>query len=542
MMRLHTCVNPDGRFTYTIHKPSFRATNFRARDHIMALGRCGREVIYNRINFPRNHVLVEEAAPVYEIANPFSFKGTTFINTPWAEKTAGNPESIGLPDIPSCSFSAAIKEWLNTTDEDDGAIETLFQKLPPAVLLSLATTSDDPDDLSRIARLSCDFNFSDSGEPQGLIYEKNEKGGCRSRIHHRQLFEAVANNPALPDQYKRIMVLNPGAQGDSEIVGEYLENSHIFEYLRRNSYIPWGHYAANMAHDSVRYSIHDLTTADFEGMRHLYYQRTYSRLAEMTGFELPRTGSTLTRHELEELREKVLTHLEQGNKLPFKTTLWGWNYGFDFAPTGSRLHASHQQIHQQFALIPEGLPLYRNGVAAEEETYQSYSCGDLISDFLDRYRKNTGSPFFDDYFSCIRNNQRMDGRDDLEQSLVIHEDENVMLFVPKAQTSQWELQLMTRRRVGNILEAGPETRESLDSAIFLAVRILSRLGARMITSIEYPKRLDNPDSDQRLIYAFLPRLPHSPGAFSEAQLRWIMGHYPEDFASACRTAMKGQSP
>jgi hypothetical protein len=24
------------------------------------------------------------------------------------------------------------------------------------------------------------------------------------------------------------------------------------------------------------------------------------------------------------------------------------------------------------------------------------------------------------------------------------------------------------------------------------------------------------------------------GAFSEAQLRWINGHYPEDFASACR--------
>jgi len=37
-----------------------------------------------------------------------------------------------------------------------------------------------------------------------------------------------------------------------------------------------------------------------------------------------------------------------------------------------------------------------------------------------------------------------------------------------------------------------------------------------------------------LLYAFLPRLPESPGAFSEAQLRWINGHYPEDFAAACR--------
>jgi len=37
-----------------------------------------------------------------------------------------------------------------------------------------------------------------------------------------------------------------------------------------------------------------------------------------------------------------------------------------------------------------------------------------------------------------------------------------------------------------------------------------------------------------LLYAFLPRLPESPGAFSEAQLRWINGHYPEDFAASCR--------
>jgi hypothetical protein len=56
----------------------------------------------------------------------------------------------------------------------------------------------------------------------------------------------------------------------------------------------------------------------------------------------------------------------------------------------------------------------------------------------------------------------------------------------------------------------------------------------MITNIEYSKRFDAPDKDQRLLYPFLPRLPESPGAFSEAQLRWIKGHYPEDFAAACR--------
>ena len=56
----------------------------------------------------------------------------------------------------------------------------------------------------------------------------------------------------------------------------------------------------------------------------------------------------------------------------------------------------------------------------------------------------------------------------------------------------------------------------------------------MITVIEFSKRFDIADRDQRLHYSFLPRLPESSGAFSEAQQRWINGHYPEDFAAACR--------
>ncbi|MBU2645973.1 hypothetical protein KKI24_14805, partial [bacterium] len=71
-------------------------------------------------------------------------------------------------------------------------------------------------------------------------------------------------------------------------------------------------------------------------------------------------------------------------------------------------------------------------------------------------------------------------------------------------------------------------------AMLIAVKVLAGLGARLITTIEYPKSFDTDDADQRLLYAFLPKLPESPGAFSEAQLRWINGHYPEDFASACR--------
>ncbi|MEZ4604793.1 MAG: hypothetical protein R2861_15745 [Desulfobacterales bacterium] len=36
----------------------------------------------------------------------------------------------------------------------------------------------------------------------------------------------------LPDAYKEAMVLKPGIQGNSPIVGESLNNTHVFEYMR----------------------------------------------------------------------------------------------------------------------------------------------------------------------------------------------------------------------------------------------------------------------------------------------------------------------
>jgi hypothetical protein len=76
-------------------------------------------------------------------------------------------------------------------------------------------------------------------------------------------------------------------------------------------------------------------------------------------------------------------------------------------------------------------------------------------------------------------------------------------------------------------------RRSLDRGILVALRTLEGMGAAMVTSIEVSKRFDDADTDQQLLFSFLPKVPESPGAFSEAQLRWISGHYPEDFAAAC---------
>jgi hypothetical protein len=132
------------------------------------------------------------------------------------------------------------------------------------------------------------------------------------------------------------------------------------------------------------------------------------------------------------------------------------------------------------------------------------------------------------------------GRYDLVADLVVYEDEHVMLFVPKAQTSQWELQLVTLDEVGNILEADSSVRASLNRGIITAMRVLTRMGARMITVIEFPKRIGVTDIDQRLLYSFLPKIPYSMGAFSEAQQRYINGHYPEDFATVCRLQLVSQ--
>jgi len=81
-------------------------------------------------------------------------------------------------------------------------------------------------------------------------------------------------------------------------------------------------------------------------------------------------------------------------------------------------------------------------------------------------------------------------------------------------------------------------RQSLDRAILTAVKTLESLGAQMVTSIEFSKRFDSKNCDQHLLYSFIPRLPFAPDTFSEAQLRWISGCYPEDFAHACRMAIK----
>lgn len=550
---MRTCITPSGKFRFGVHRPSYIVANLRTQDHLEALGRTlNGEVVDNRDNFPDQDVSVDRASVIYEIPNPFAFRGTTYIDASWADPKAAAPLSIALPFAEKISLSQALKAW-EGWDAGAGRAEKrkLFSALPESVVLAVATTSTDPEDLRIIAELSCDLLFEDFEDPSalapiGVRYAPDASGRVRPVIHRHDLFEAVANNPWLPDTYKVAMVLRPGAQGKSEIVGNVRSGpdgrTHVFEYLRQNSYIPWGHYAANMADDAVRYAVRELDSRDIAGLRHLYYQRTYVRLAEQCGLTVPRHRLLLP-DELEALRIMILEHvrrtMDSGREFEIAATLWGWNFGFDFAPSGYRLHASHQQIHQQYALIPASIPgpASHKEQAGGGEAFEPFACGDLVADAVARYRVETGQGLFTDYLQAIRSNVRTDGRTG-HASLVVHEDDQVLLFVPKAQACGFELQLMPLCSVGNVLEADTACRASLDKAMLAAQHALEGLGARMVTSIEYSRRLGSGDSDQRLLYAFQPKLPYAPGGFSEAQARCIVGHYPEDFALACRTVLE----
>lgn len=526
-----TSISPQGRFLVARHSPGYRVANFRQKDSLCTLGRtCDSQIYENSANFPEGDVSVDQARPIYEILNPLPFRGCTFIDSGWADTRVGRPDRFRIPPPPAVSLRAVLGEHCSSE-----AIQAIINGLPIPLLYALASTSTDGEELTWLAKHCCRFVLDGDGQVVGLRY-RERNGQMQADIDDFELFETIANNPHLPDQLKEVMVLRPGVQGSSEIVGDIDQGAtRIFEYLRTNSYIPWGHFAANFAHTAIRYRIADLSEADMLGLRHLYYQRMVTMLADKLGLLPAIRRRSLSVTELEDVRVQIIKRLEQaGEDVEQNATLWGWNFGYDFSGSGYRLHASHQMIHQQYALVPQWVSSTTSG------QLPTYCCGDLVADVIERYQQQFQSDFFNDYLAAIAANTRTDQREG-EQSLVVWQDAHVLLFVPKAQVSQWELQLMVLADggwgpVGNVIEADSEVRRSLDLGILKAQQVLAGLGAAMVTSMEYSKRLGLRNG-QRLLYSFLPKLPWSMGAFSEAQGRFILGHYPEDFAAACRAQL-----
>ena len=537
-----SCVAPDGRYVAGRHDPSYHVLNHRLDDEIMVLGHDAQgKAVDNEVNFPEGDLFFEQTDPVFEIPNAFPFWGTTYILGRVALQAAETGLDFSFAPRGETSFkdNTLISSLAAGTLKDSSGSPLGLAELPRPLLLAIAQTCRDPHVLTALCPLCCSMEFNEDGSPSGLKFAEDGSGRLRPEIKDHDLFETLGNNPALPDEYKRVMLLNPGVQGANPIVGEYFfkDQVHIWEYLRSNSYIPWGHFASNMAQDSIRYCAKELDLEDIKGLRHLYYQRIYSKLAVSLGMALYKRGLFAV-DELDRLRARCLEEIKkrsaEGIEIPFTATMWGWNYGYDFSPSGMRLHASHQQIHQQFALIPDRVEM-AEGRSKGSSTLYSYAVGDQVEAFVRSYRQAYGAEFFDALEKAVAGNRRPDGRSDRPSSLVIFEDENVILMVPKAQRSQGELQVMTRNGVGNILEADTEARASLDRAIFTAIRSLAAMGAAMVTCYEVSGRF-NREVPQNLIYCFLPRHPHSPGAFSERQGRWITGHFPEDYAECARRA------
>ncbi len=531
---LRTCVSPGGRFRVGIHEPFFDVDNLRENDFTTCLGQLpGGTPVWNHANFPGADVREPAADTIYEIANPLPFRGTTFINSAWADPKAGRTEKIGIPRPGPCSLSASLDAWKNDLTANDKI--RLIKALPHPLKIALAQASTDPEELCALAGHACTLVFDkDCASPEGMGFCPGHSASPVPDIRFHDLFEVLVNNPHLPDVYKEAMVLRPGIQGNSEIVGEYTDGTtHVFEYLRRNSYIPWGHFASNMASDAIRYRAQELGAADIQGLRHLYYQRVYIRVAKQLGIGVPQKRSCMSKQALEKLRLSLLTALDRGRgpELDFNGALWGWNLGFGFAQSGHRLHASHQMIHQQNALVP------RQVNDPDHGPLPAFACGDLVSDFIREYETAHDKPFFDAYIAAIRNNCRTDGKNQGENSLIIYEDKHILLFAPKAQVCEWEMQLVTKKRIPHVLAADTPTRNALDLAMLKAAQVLEKLGADMVTGMELSGRFDEKKTGQHLIYSFIPRLPYAPATFSEAQLRWISGVYPEDFAHACRRVL-----
>ena len=539
MMDLRSCVGKDGQFIVGIHNPEFYVKNLRENAYIEALGQLeDGTIIDNHVNFPQKDLHEPGADTIYEIANAFAFRGTTYINSAWADAKAALPETIRIPEPAPCSLINNFKASSKSRELGIKDKTALIDILPHPLLVALAQASTDPEELILLAKKACNILLGpDNRQPVGIRYTTNRHQAIVPDIFDHELFEVLVNNHRLPDEYKNALVLKPGVQGNNEITGEYLSadnSTHVFEYLRRNSYIPWGHFAANMANDAVRYSTKELSCKDMTGIRHLYYQRAYVRMAQTLNIVCPDKRKTLSQAQLEALRTQLIEKLNTPDKPSdelspiFDATLWGWNFGFGYAQSGHRLHASHQMIHQQNAMIPKHIP------TTSGKQVDSFACGDLIYDFINQYKNIHGKDFFDCFLTAITNNIRTDGNKSAPASLIVAEDEDTILFVPKAQVCEFELQLMPKTACGNIFEADTDMRISLDKAILTAVKTLESLGAKLVTSIEYSKRFDGVENGQHLLYSFIPRLPYAPGTFSEAQLRWISGLYPEDFAHACR--------
>ena len=109
-MSIRTCVTPEKRFVYGIHKPAYTVEILRDQTNVETLGHLhSGEPYSNETNFPQGNVAVAKADWIFEIPNPLSFRGSTYIDKEWADASAKNPERISLSPKKDLSLSTLFK-------------------------------------------------------------------------------------------------------------------------------------------------------------------------------------------------------------------------------------------------------------------------------------------------------------------------------------------------------------------------------------------------------------------------------------------------
>ncbi len=149
--KLRTCVSPKGCFVYGIHRPSYAVENLRENSYLEELGKFPNGSGHtNVLNFPDGNITVEAADVIYEISNPFPFRGATYINSRWANRNVDNIDSIQLPQLKMASFSHLLKKVFENQklELSDETMKDAFQILDQPLLITLASRSNDPQDLS----------------------------------------------------------------------------------------------------------------------------------------------------------------------------------------------------------------------------------------------------------------------------------------------------------------------------------------------------------------------------------------------------------
>lgn len=202
---------------------------------------------------------------------------------------------------------------------------------------------------------------------------------------------------------------------------------------------------------------------------------------------------------------------------------YGMNYGLPRIHKGRQViasGASQPHLHSQVAALSRS----------------SHNSGDRIGVLCKAYRETYNRDYLGDYMVALR-----------AADLILHEDDNAILYVPVAQRFDNELQIMVRNpAVGNILDTTPEIRRSVASLEHLAYAMYQHpeLNIQSFNTVMYAARFSaTNDFGQRMIVSICPRT--TIVALSELAHRNVVDSFPWRSAQslrACKEEVMTQGP